>query len=192
MGAFWGRASKAPPAIVSVAAPSPPASLSLSPVQWTLDTVPVDECGPLCFPDATIVECRVVDVYDGDTITVLFAFMGAGFFKEKVRLRGIDTPEMRPTGAGRSEEDKAAEKRAATAARDWLRGQILGKRVWLLMGGREKYGRWLADVYPHDSRDGARFIMNSYSKQLIQLGHAKPYNGKTKGAFVASGFTGPP
>jgi endonuclease YncB( thermonuclease family) len=167
----------------------------LTPLQWTLDTVPVDECGALCFPEASIVECRVVDVYDGDTITVIFSFMGAGFFKEKVRLVGIDTPEMKPTGAGRSEEDKAAEKRAAMAARDWLRGEILNKRVWLVMWGREKYGRWLAEVYPHngrDDRDSTRFIVNSYSKQLIQLGHAKPYDGKAKSAFVASDFVGPP
>lgn len=189
MGAFVTRAhfgSSTPPASGA------PAGSTLTAVQWTLDTVPLDECGPLCFPEAAIVECRVVDVYDGDTITVVFSFMGAGFFKERVRLVGIDTPEMKPTGAGRTEEDKAAEKRAAIAARDWLREQILEKRVWLVMWGREKYGRWLAEVYPHNSRDGARFIVNSYSKQLIQLGHAKAYDGKTKSAFVASNFTPPP
>lgn len=37
---------------------------------------------------------RVVNVYDGDTITIIFRF-GSHFYHKRCRIYGIDTPEIR-------------------------------------------------------------------------------------------------
>lgn len=40
--------------------------------------------------------CKLLDCYDGDTVTVAVQLSGGGLAKFTVRLLGIDTPERRP------------------------------------------------------------------------------------------------
>jgi len=78
-------------------------------------------------------------VYDGDTIT---ATIDLGFNivikGEKLRLYGIDTPEVR--GDSRPEGIKS---------RDWLRNRILGKDIIIktLKDKKGKYGRYIATIF---------------------------------------------
>mmetsp|Transcript_14840 Transcript_14840/g.36989 ORF Transcript_14840/g.36989 Transcript_14840/m.36989 type:complete len:323 (-) Transcript_14840:316-1284(-) len=114
--------------------------------------------------------CRVVDVYDGDTITVVAKTSACNppqLFK--VRLARIDTPEMKGKGVG------AKEKALAVAARDAVRELILGKIVLLEDVGLEKYGRLLAEVVLPGAGRGLN--VNDW---LLQKGHAKLYDGGTK------------
>jgi len=121
-------------------------------------------------PDVT--RCRVVSVYDGDTITVAAREGRRGMPRLfKVRLAGIDAPEIRG-GSG-------AEKQAAIEARDFLRGNLLNKCVTLSDVKLEKYGRLLATV----SHKG-----NDVSQMLLNRGYAVPYDGGTKPQFAASGY----
>lgn len=72
---------------------------------------------------------KVVKVYDGDTIT-----LASG---DKVRLRGVNTPELRPPEAFGKE------------ARDAAAALLMGKEVFLSYGPGEKrdgYGRLVASV----------------------------------------------
>lgn len=81
---------------------------------------------------------KVTDVYDGDTITVdIDLGLGVWVHGEKIRLLGIDAPEVR--GVTRPEGLKS---------RDWLRQLILGREVVLrtIKDRKGKYGRYLADV----------------------------------------------
>ena len=113
---------------------------------------------------------KVVSVYDGDTLTIAARHAKRGpprLFK--VRLEGIDAPEIR----GSSE----AEKEAAVAARDWLRQRVLGKPVTLENVSLEKYGRVLATV-KHRGTD--------LSKLALDAGHAVKYDGGKKPVFQAS------
>jgi micrococcal nuclease len=72
-------------------------------------------------------EAAVVSVYDGDTLTL--------DTRDKVRLRWVNTPELRPP------EEYGAE------ARDLVSSLVLQKRVSLLTsGGRDGYGRLLSGV----------------------------------------------
>jgi endonuclease YncB( thermonuclease family) len=72
-------------------------------------------------------EATVVSVYDGDTLTL--------DTRDKVRLRWVNTPELRPM------EDYGPE------ARDLAASLVLKKRVKLLTaGGRDGYGRLLSGV----------------------------------------------
>lgn len=72
-------------------------------------------------------EATVVSVYDGDTLTL--------DTRDKVRLRWVNTPELKPP------EEYGSEARDLTAA------LVVQKRVSLLTsGGRDGYGRLLSGV----------------------------------------------
>jgi len=84
----------------------------------------------------------VNDVYDADTITVNID-LGMGIFlhKKKIRLFGINAPEMR-----------GPEKAKGTISRDWLRQQILHKEIILqtVKDKAGKFGRLLGIIYKKD------------------------------------------
>jgi len=85
----------------------------------------------------------VTKVYDGDTLTVdIDLGFGVVMKKQKLRLKGVNTPEIR---GGTAET-----KEAGLKARDFVRGLVLDRNVILKTfkdkGG--KYGRWLAKVHP--------------------------------------------
>lgn len=85
---------------------------------------------------------NIIKAYDADTVT---ADIDLGFHTwrkgENLRLYGIDAPEVR----GKSKPE-------GIAARNWLRSQILGKRIIIKTikhkgRMRGKYGRYLAELY---------------------------------------------
>ena len=106
------------------------------------------------------VPATVLSVYDGDTITVEARIWPGMTWKGRVRVRGVDTPEIR----GKC----AAEKAAAIAARDFVRDAV-GDAVILAGVEHGKYaGRVVADVVLADGRNLAAV--------LIAAGYA-PYEG---------------
>jgi len=111
-----------------------------------------------------IKECKVIKVYDGDTITVAAFLKGdPECYKFQVRLSGIDSPELRGSGEN--------EKKHAIISRDALSGQILNKTINLKIKGKEKYGRLLADVLYNGTN------MNDW---MIKNGYAVNYDGGKK------------
>jgi endonuclease YncB( thermonuclease family) len=107
----------------------------------------------------------VVKVYDGDTITIAskMPYKNSPMYRFSVRLRGIDSPEIK----GKT----AIEKDLAYSARDALANKLLGKNIILKNVSLEKYGRLLADVY----FDGLN--MNQW---MLDNKLALPYDGGTK------------
>jgi len=94
----------------------------------------------------------VVKVHDGDTITLRCDFRDFDF---PLRLLDIDTKEMNAGGA---------------EARDWLKGQILGEEVLIMINRKnrvEKYGRLLGYVISRG--------MNM-NEALIRIGLAVPFS----------------
>jgi micrococcal nuclease len=112
---------------------------------------------------------KVVSVYDGDTVTIVFDTFGLGFFQHNIRLAGIDAPEIR----GKSAE----EKKAAIDAREYLRTLIDGKEVSFKVTSTDKYGRLLATI----EYQGA-----DVSDLMLAYGHAKPYSGGTREPYSPS------
>ena len=104
-----------------------------------------------------IVYCKVIKVYDGDTITVAsrLPFEGSPIYRFSVRLAGIDSPEMR--GGSELETKKAIE------ARDALYHLIFGNIIELRNNGKEKYGRLLADLYYKGLHINKWMIDNNYA-----------------------------
>lgn len=115
--------------------------------------------------EGDMMRAKVIDVYDGDTVTVVFRF-GSKIWKDKCRLAGVDTAEIRT----RDEEERVR----GLAARDWLRAQVLNKNVWVECGAWDKYGRLLGTIYLSGD------FQQSVNQELINHGFAVPYFGGTK------------
>lgn len=108
----------------------------------------------------------VIKVYDGDTITIatkLPLIDDENYYRFSVRLRGIDTPEMKTTN-----ED---EKEIALLAKDHVTSLIYNKTIQLQDIDYDKYGRLLAKVY---------YEGNNISDSLLEKRLALAYDGGTK------------
>ena len=100
---------------------------------------------------------KVIKVYDGDTITVAgkLPFDNSPIYRFSVRLRSIDSPEIR------GESKKECE--LAIKSRDALHNLIYGKIIELKNNGKEKYGRLLADIYYNDIHINKWMVDNNYA-----------------------------
>lgn len=124
-----------------------------------------------------VVDCKVVKVYDGDTVHIVFRYHGR-LVRRAVRISGIDSPEIK----GSSE----AEKVAAIASRDYLRALILNRICVFECHGLDKYGRMLGDLYlkPHRRHIFDLKERVNVRQRMLETGHAVSYDGGTKKAFV--------
>jgi len=123
--------------------------------------------------NGAVVVDRVLRVYDGDTfycdVDCWPAVLGDNI---GIRIRGIDTPEIR----GSSDEVKEH----AEYVRDYAKRIVDTSEVVELRNiGRGKYFRVLADVYC----DG-----QNLAAVLISRGYAKFYDGGTKPTWDANDF----
>lgn len=102
---------------------------------------------------------QVMAVHDGDTIVV-----NVDGRDEKVRLVGIDSPELN--------DERSDYRQAGYAARDYARSRLAGERVTLeeepLQSDRDKYGRLLRYVV---LRDGTNF-----NEDMVRKGYAHVYD----------------
>lgn len=104
----------------------------------------------------------VTGVYDGDSMTVdIDLGFGVWLKGQKIRLYGIDTPELR-----------GEERECGLIVRDYVRDLILGNDIIVntIKDKTGKYGRWLAVIY----YDGGEGFVN-LNEQLLLEGRAKPY-----------------
>ena len=109
------------------------------------------------------VPARVTRVIDGDTFKVEARVWPGITAQTNVRVRGVDTPEIRRARCGEFE------RRRGRAARDFVRG-VIGEHVWLVNVDHDKFGRRVvAGVLLADGRDLATL--------LLATGHALPYRG---------------
>jgi endonuclease YncB( thermonuclease family) len=114
----------------------------------------------------SIVEAKIVSVYDGDTVKAIFPLNGV-MYKWNCRLGGVDTPELR------TKSD--IEKKHGYFVRDQLREKILNKVVTLECGDLDKYGRLLVNI--KCDIDGNNCSVNNW---LIEKDYAFEYDGGTK------------
>jgi len=114
-------------------------------------------------------KAKVLSVYDGDTMTLLIDVGFNMFIKEKVRLIGLDVPELRTKNL--------KEKKLGYEVRDYVRGKVLDKEVKVKTEKKGKFGRYLATVY---YLQGDKYI--NLNTDLVKKGYARPYwGGKREG-----------
>ena len=133
------------------------------------------------------INAECVHVIDGDTIECVFDPFTCNhwwqrliytwcrmkkMWRYKIRLTGIDTPEMH--------SQNNDERVKANMARDVVIQRILHHRVRLECGKWDKYGRLLANIHYRSNIFCAWINLN---QQLVDEGHAVSYDGGTKQKF---------
>ena len=116
---------------------------------------------------------KIIDIYDADTLTCILFFRGIPNVV-KIRLDGIDAPEMRPTS---SDDIENVQERALAIIGKFAITKIIMDQdniIYIKTKGSEKYGRTLADIYT--DKDSTLSI----NQILINLKLADSYFGKTK------------
>lgn len=140
-------------------------------------------------------EFLVDSIYDGDTITIIlpsklyiYNMTSSNTInlnlssnnsnkitlnKVKIRLFGIDTPELKPSKnlSNREEHIKKAKN-----ARDFLSNLILNKIIEVQFLENDKFGRPLAKLFIIDDKKNKIYI----NDLMVNEGYAKKYNGGTK------------
>ena len=100
---------------------------------------------------------KIVYIYDGDTMHVVFKEFGQ-YFRWNCRISGVDTPELRT----KNEKEKVL----GYKVRDVLREKFMDKIVKIKCGEFDKYGRLLIDVYvPEEIKNPdqeTQMLMNLY------------------------------
>lgn len=122
---------------------------------------------PKFIPNINVV--YVVNVYDGDTITVVSTLNNGDKitpYRFTIRLNGIDCPEIKTKNE--------LEKKHALRAKDFLVDMIYQKVVYLNVIKCDKYGRLLCDVFYNNI---------NVNKLMIYKNYAIEYDGGTKKTF---------
>ena len=140
------------------------------------------------------IKAKITNVYDADTCRAVF-YLGDKLVKYTVRLKGIDTPEIRPKKSVefREQEIKAAKKsrnrfiqlctdQSIELDKEYKKSEIQKiidnnrKIVYLKCHEFDKYGRLLANIYEDLNK-------SSLNQMLIDEGFAYKYDGGTKQKF---------
>ena len=125
---------------------------------------------------ALSVPADVISVYDGDTIKVNANVWPGLTWRGSIRVRGVDTPEIR----GKCEDEKAR----ARAAKEFVQSTIAqfplsDKAYWVVTLHNVKLGKFagrvVADVELPDGTDLAAL--------LIETGHARTYDGGARSGW---------
>lgn len=124
-----------------------------------------------------VTKCKVTDVYDGDTVTIVFYYDNKPM-KVKLRMYGYDSPEVKPK---KSIANYDLHKKAGEVARDKLKEKIEGKIMWVKFVEREKYGREMGFLF-EDTNINCDFEKSINSWMIVnKLG--KKYQGSKKDEF---------
>lgn len=127
-------------------------------------------------------------VYDGDTLDICFEYNN-DIYRETVRIKGYDSPEIRTKNA----EEKIKAKQAKVFLQNIIKDEtqiMIGK-----FDSTDKWGRLLADIYLFEKKE--KIDMNEIIKQIekneeliilselmISNGHGYAYFGKTKRKYT--------
>ncbi len=125
---------------------------------------PLSKTGPVQ-DEQTFEDVSIASIYDGDTFKInLNCSLAVYCEKVPVRVRGVDTPEIK----GKTPR----EKNLAQKAKEFTKEFLSVAPVSLSNCGRDKYFRLLCDVTNGEGKDLAR--------ELIKRDYGYSYQGGTK------------
>lgn len=144
-------------------------------VQDTMDLLQrTKQNTPLFSLEGREFDAKVVYIYDGDTMHVVFKVFGE-YHRWNCRITGVDTPELRTKNE--------TEKQFGYKVRDIIREKLMDKLVRVKCGEFDKYGRLLLDVYMPDEHRTEGKETETLSEWLIENKYAYSYDGGTKQAW---------
>ena len=111
--------------------------------------------------------CRLLDVIDGDTVELAVELGFHASLTVRVRLEGIDTPELK----GKTSDERWMAQDARELVEQWCEERADRIIVRTVRDGRDKFGRLLATLIDQDT--GA-----TVQQALIGAGLARPYDGR--------------
>lgn len=146
------------------------------------DEIRGDKNTPLFTLKNMKIKAKIVYVYDGDTVHIVFPMYTLSGKKEerrfKCRLTGIDTPEIRT----KNEE----EKKRAIEIRDILHSKLFGKTCWVYCDDFDKYGRLLITIdtvgLGKTWKSNGKWC-GTVNNWMLEMGYAYAYHGGTKQAW---------
>ena len=105
----------------------------------------------------------IASCYDGDTCTTTTG--------ERIRWACIDTPEL---------VGKRAETSLARAARDHLRGLVVGKKVGIRRITNDRYGRTVAELFLGTTNVQQEIVATAHAEVFWRYSYQCPWTeGKT-------------
>ena len=109
---------------------------------------------------------EVTRVVDGDTVDVdIDLGFGMTYKIQRVRMKGIDTPESRTRDL--------VEKKFGLASKEFLKSQLKDQEIELVSHDKGKFGRILGELFVGSSA-------YSINKIMIDNHHAVIYDGQSK------------
>lgn len=132
--------------------------------------------------DGWITKAKVVDVYDGDTVTIVF-YRNDMPIKSSFRLYGYDSPELKPT---KKCPNRDLHIKAGIIAKQYLSNEILNKIVWIKFCGDDKYGRLMGNIYRTQNDEDSELSEDNVcvNDTMIKNGYGLPYHGGRKTLFT--------
>ena len=115
---------------------------------------------------------KVVDVYDGDTCTIIIKNKKE-LQKYKVRMLGYDSRKIKPRKNINNREEII---KKAKEAKNALIDKINNKLVYIDCGSWDKYGRLLGTLY--SIKNNKKFV--NINQWMINNNYGYIYNGGTK------------
>ena len=122
-----------------------------------------------------IIKARVIDVYDGDTCTIIYVYKSV-VLGAKIRVLGVDTPEKSVRGKLRGTEIGDLEEKAGLHVTNKVEKLIGGKLISVKMNKFDKYGgRVNGSIF---LPKGSKYA--TLTEYLISKKYAKEYYGTEK------------
>ena len=116
-------------------------------------------------------KAKLIKVVDGDTVDAMIDCGFSVFRKERIRLYGINTPEVRTKDKEEKKRGFAAKARLQELIKEGKNEFIVETRI----DKKGKYGRLLGTL-----RNGNIDKERSYNEILLDEGHAAEYYGGRK------------
>lgn len=113
--------------------------------------------------------CHLRDVIDGDTVELEVELGFHARLTVRVRLEGIDTPELR----GKTFDERRRAQDAQALVAQWCEARADRIILRTVRDGRDKFGRLLATLIDQDTGE-------TVQDSLIAAKLAVPYDGQTK------------
>jgi endonuclease YncB( thermonuclease family) len=126
---------------------------------------------------------KIIRIYDGDTFFMLTNLTDSEpYYEYSVRLKGLDTPEVRPS---KNTLHYELHKEAGESVRDTLNYLIRQNSIFIIDFDKEdKYGRLLGTLYTAKRTWFLRYKKYiNLNQWIIDNELALPYDGKTKLEF---------